>query len=213
MTKLVSMYGKNQVGAAPQYAFSLFSMSGNGSQISEEMKNDPILSTDPRELSNVDAGIQVLYAINMLYPGITFGELANVSSEKLGKNIFEKAWDAGGDLFKGGGKLLSDTASKVGDLSGSAFRLLTDKDVREGIMSYAAGYATGGQSMALEGFLGGEGGAPEVKDIMNFLGSLGKGSKNEVQQAGFDMDFSKMDPKWMALGAGGLILLVLLLKK
>lgn len=212
MTKLVSLYGKcgqpRKLGA-PQYQFSLFSMSGapvDPTKLDPNLIKDPILTVNPLELSNVDAGIQALYAIAYTYPGITFGEILKKSENKLG-NIF-------GDFGNWVSKSIGDAGDKIGEWSGGAVRLLTDREVRSGLQDYAAAYATGGQSSAIQGLLGGEGDNSTVNQVMKFLGSLGSNSKAQVQQAGFGgMDFGNIDPKLLAIGAGGLILLVLLLKK
>lgn len=213
MTKLVSLYGKcgqHKKLGAPQYQFSLFSMSGaapvDPTKLDVNLIKDPILTVNPLELSDIDAGIQALYAIAYTYPGITFGDILKKSKNKLG-NIF-------GDFGNWVSKSVGDAGDKLGEWGGDAVRLLTDKEVRSGLQDYGAAYATGGASMGIQGMLGGEGDSSTVNQVMKFLGSLGAGSKQQVQQAGFGgMDFGNMDPKFLALGAGGLILLVLLLKK
>jgi len=198
MSKLVTMYGKKL--GAPQYQFSLFSMSGNGGNM-----NDDILNINPTELSNIDAGIQVLYAIEKEYPGITWGELISMSRKSKLGNIF-------GDF----GNWVADKAGavgdKLGDWGGSAVRLVTDKEVKDGITSYAASYATGGGSSALEGLFGEDSGI-SLSQIKQLVSGLGQSSKQEVQAAGFGgMDFGNIDPKLLMIGGGALILLVLLLK-
>lgn len=209
MTRLVSLYGRSKMGAAPQYQFSLFSMSGaptDPAQIDPEMLKDPILTADPRELSNVDAGIQALYAIAYMNPGITFGDLLRMSQNSLKGNIF-------GDLGNWTKKTLSDGIDKLGDIGGSTVRLLTDQEVQSGLQNYAAAYATGGQSAALQGLLGGEGDQSAIGQVMGFLSNLGKSSKSQVQQASMGTGLGSIDPKLLFLGMGGLIFVVLLLKK
>lgn len=215
MTKLVSLYGKREpvkIAAPPQYQFSLFSMSGtiDPSKLPKELLNDPILTADPRDLSDIDAGIQVLYAITKKFPNITFGDLLD-KKNKMGGLL--KAIGNFGNWCADKAGAVGD---KLGDWGGDAIRLLTDREVRDGLKDYGAAYATGGQSVALEKFLGGQGGEGEgsaVNGVMNFLSNLGKGSKQEVRQASFSGGIDFSDPKIMALGAGGLILLVLLLNK
>jgi len=208
MTKLVSMYGKrSSLGAAPQYQFSLFSMSGaaDPTKMDPNLLKDPILTANPLDLSDIDAGIQALYALEYAYPGITFGEILKRSENRLG-NMF-------GDFGNWVSKTVSNAGNKMGDWGGDAVRLLTDKEVRSGLQDYAAAYATGGASAGIQGMIGGEGDQGVFNQVMGFLGSLGKGSKSQVQQAGITTGWGGMDPKILAMGAGGLILLVLLLKK
>lgn len=214
MTKLVSLYGRpGRLGAPPQYQFSLFSMSGSPGEAVDPTKmnpavlKDPILTVDPRELSNVDAGIQALYTLAFAYPGLTFGQLL----EKTGRlsGIF-------GDFGNWVSKTVGNAGDKLGEWGGDFVRLVTDREVRDGLKDYAAAYYTGGASAGVQGMMG-QGGkeAGMVDQAMAFLSNLGKGQKQnaaQIQQAGFGgMNFS--DPKIIAMGMGGIILLVLLLNK
>ena len=212
MTNLVTLEGKcgkSKLAAAPQYQFSLFSMSGKAeidpTQLDPALLKDPILTADPLELSDIDAGIQALYAIDYLNPGVTFGDLISQSENSLSGNPL-------GDFGNWIKKTTSDGIDKLGNISGSTIRLLTDKEVRSGLQDYAAAYATSGGSAAIQGMLGGEEDQSAIGQVMGFLGGLGKSSKQQVRQAGYG-GISGIDPKLLMLGGGGLILLVLLLKK
>lgn len=189
------MYGRKKLGEAPK--FSIFSLSGNA--------NHGILDIDPRELSNVDAGIWTLALLAEKHPGITWRQLASMNSKMSGI----------GDWFKRGVRwtkdAVGDTANFISDKSGSAIRLLTDEQVQAGLSRYGQAYATGGTSEGVRGLLDnfGGGGSDVQNQVMSFLSNLGGGTKRQINTAEAG-GFGGIDPKLLMMGAGGLILLVLL---
>lgn len=184
--KLVTLSGKSRALGQGKYSFSLFSMTGAAD----------MLKLNPRELSDIDAGIWALYRIDRMYPGITWGDIRRarkgIGKQKLGRRWFEF------------GKLLSDIGDKTGEWSGDVIRLLTDREVREGITQYASGFATGGVSTGIQGFLGQLGsGFPDLMKS-NLLRSLGQTAKGEL--------IPGIPNYYLAIGGGGLLFMLLLLK-
>lgn len=183
---LVSMYGRPRLGA-PQYQFSLFSMSGEAEK--KALENDEIANVDPRTLSDKDAGLQALYILAKIYPGLTWGDLLNYK-QRLGGNWLT---DAGNWVAK----TTSNAGDKIGEWGGSALRLLTDQEVADGIDHYVS-TATGGSEMD------------------KFLQSLGLTSKKSVDKAGigdgYFGDFGDITPTTLMVGGGLLLGIILLLK-
>lgn len=199
MTELVTMEGSERMG----HEFSLLKLMGAD-------QSDPLLTANPLELSNEDAGIQLLYQISQKWPGVTWGDLMEISRgndpDVLGK------WK---NPFKNIGRKLQNltvqTFDYIGDKSGDAIRLLTDKEVRDGIASYGAAYATGGQSLALEGLFSG---ALSPQEGKKALDRMGREQKINFAQTGGVHDFSKMDlsninPLYLAAAGGGVLLLII----
>lgn len=193
---LVSMYGKPGLGA-PQYQFSLFSMSGRN-----DLQNDPIVNINPNDLSDVDAGIQALYIVAAMHPGITWGDF--LSRNSLGRKWYER-WigDPAKSLVSWTGDTISNVGDKLGDWGGSTVRLITDERVSSGLSNYGAAYLTGGGSEAAKSLFGGK---ADLGSVLEFLGGLGKKSKQSVEAAGLDMNT-------LIIFGGGLLLVVLLLRR
>lgn len=194
--KLMTLNGMgNRMG---QNKFSLISLTGNNGQ------GDALLKVDPRELSDRDAGVWALYSIVKFNPGITWGDLlrknVNLSGWNPFKNLGRKIQNVGNDFSSWVGNTVSDAGDKLGEWSGDTIRLLTDKEVVDGLSQYGAAYATGGASMAVDGF-----------SLDGFLSSLGASTKKRVNTASIG-GFENVDPKILAMVAGGVILLVIALK-
>ena len=206
--KLVTLYGKPKLGA-PQYQFSLFSMSGNNDGIFE---NDPLLQINPNDLSDIDAGIQALYLIAKQNPGIRWGDL--LPSSRMGKRRW---WQKAGTSLKKGvintakwsAKTYAAAGDKLGEWGGDAIRLLTDKEVADGLGRYGAAAATGGTSEAAGSLFGGN---INANSVLDFLGGLGKSSKGAVNQAAAEAGIT-LDTKTMLIGGIGLLGFMMLMKK
>lgn len=198
MTKLVTMYGKKpsyNLGA-PQYQFSLFSMSG-------KPENDPILNMDLSKLSNIDAGIAALYAINKAYPGITWGQMLGLTPYKKMGGKFGNFFR---DTFSFTSRNIGDFVNWSGEKAGEAVRLLTDKEVVSGLSQYGAAYATGGASAGLTGMLDSLGMGQGGQDILKkLLGTLGMNAKQQTNT------IAGINPIYL-IGGAGLLLLIVILK-
>lgn len=207
MTRLRTMNGSS-MGQGPK--FSLISLSGPPGLA--------LMETDPRQLSDVDAGIWTLAIIAKENPGIKWGDLLNKTQSMGGwwTNLKKSV----GDYGKFVGNAISDSGDKFGEWGGDAIRLLTDKEVADGVSRYGQAYATGGQSEGVRGFLSslgisdsGEGGGAIdklKKQFTDILGKIGQSSKDQVNKAGMgDMNLSPM----LLIGGLGFGLLLVLITK
>lgn len=193
--KLITLSGKKlrRLGQ-PKFQFSLFSMAGTAD----------IIKADPIELSDIDAGIWALYWINKFYPGITWGEIIEASqNKKIAGWLGDKLKDIGSFVGQG----ISDTGDKLADWSGDAIRLLTDKEVREGIVQYANAYEIGGQTSAIKSFMGQLGDLVPDKLKEGLLSKLGTNVKN----AAAPQIIEGIENKYFYLGIGGGLLVLLLI--
>lgn len=158
-----------------------------------------------KDLTPIDAAILTLATIAKEAPGITWGELADRPGQTMGKKWYEKfaSWVGTGT---------SDLVGKIGEIGGSTIRLLTNKQVMDGVKSYAAAYATGGQSMSAEGLFqslfGQSGSADQIAQLKTALASFGSQA-----QSGGGLD--SIPKNYLLIGGIGLgaLLLVMVLKK
>jgi len=191
MTKLITMQGRAKLG----HEFSLLKLTGNNTGGLENV--------DPWTLSDQEAGVQLLYILEKNNPGMTWGDFFKCAFDDkidpvaMGFNPFKNL----GRKIK---NLTVDTVNFIGAKSGSAIRLLTDKQVRDGLMQYGAAYASGGASMGAQGLF---------DQLLNpeaaagLLGKLGQQNKINYASAG---GLGNINPMYLMGGAGLLILVVLL---
>jgi len=195
MTDLVKLSGRN--GSAlgqPKFQFSLFSMAGTAD----------IMNIDPADLSDEEAGIYTLYWLDKLYPGITWGDILNATGNlKLSGWLGDKLKDVGSFIGTG----VSDWGDKVGEWGGDAIRLITDKEVREGVSQYAAAYGTGGASEGITGFLKSLGNSVSPDQASQLLSLIG--AQTKIQAAAGPQLIQGVDNKVLLIG--GALLLVLLI--
>lgn len=134
----------------------------------------------------------------MIYPELTWGDLINFSKNKMSGDWFSRAWDniqgAFSDAGDQIGDWLGDAGDKVGDWLGDGVRLITDEKVVDGLTDYYSAYKSGGQSTALDKFLGQ---MFTEQQKANMLASMGAKS---------------LDAKTLGLLAGGGFAVFLLLK-
>lgn len=171
---------------------------------------------DVENLDPMDRGIVLLGLIAKIFPGITWEQLPQLQNDSRMMGLGDWLGRQGRRLQNG----LKDGLDVLGEIGGSTLRLLTDKEVMSGLQSYGAGYATGGQSLALEGMadkiFGGMGDfvpqdtQEQVKKLLAAFGGAGTGGG-----AGSPGGSSKQIPKeYVYLGIGGLVLVtVLMLRK
>jgi len=194
--KLVTMSGckGTALGQPAKFQFSLFSMAGTAD----------IMKIDPTELDDIDAGILTLYWIDKMYPGITWGDIIK-ATHKMGAKWYERIGQTIGNA-------ISDTGDKLGDWGGDAIRLVTDKEVMEGVQYYGQTYATGGKNMALDGMIKNLGleNILQPDKLKALLSNLGSSTKTAYADAGGII--SGVDNKYLMIGAAALIFVVLLSK-
>lgn len=200
---LVSLYGRPKLGA-PQYQFSLFSMSGADAE--HPFFKDPIVQIDPRDLTDVDAGIQALYVIAKLHPGIRWRDM--LPENRLGKKWWEKVTEPFAAAVDWTGDKISAVGTQIGEWSGSSIRLATDEQVADGLGRYAAAAATGGMSEGANSLFDG---GLSLDSVTSFLGNLGKKSKQQINQA--QAGTLQIDQKTLMYGGIAGLFLLLLLKK
>jgi len=198
---LITLSGQQRTGAA----FSLFSFAGSSPA--------GITQRQILELDDPEAGIMFLKAITEAYPGITWGELLNFRRSGLAEqpppqlagigDFFGRQWDNFTDA-------VSDTGDKLGEWGGDIIRLVTDKEVVDGVSRYGTAYATGGGSEGIRAFMENLGGG-DPSQIMDFLGNIGRQGKTAIAGTGQQL-IAGVDNKYLMMGAAGLILLVLIIK-
>lgn len=113
--------------------------------------NQQLFDIDVDQLDPVDKGIVVLSSLARLYPGLTWGQLAELvqypDPRMLGiGDWLGRQWNR----VTTGAK---DGLDYLGDKFGETVRLLSDKEVMDAVKSYGSAYATSGSSLAAEGFL------------------------------------------------------------
>jgi hypothetical protein len=195
--KLVTMSGcKGRLGQ-PKFQFSLFSMAGAAD----------VINIDPSELDDVEAGIWFLYWLNKMYPGVTWGDIYNAThNDKLGRSWFGRTFSSIGSFIGTG---VSDMGDKMGEWSGDAIRLLTDREVSEGIGQYAQIASTSGTSEGIKGFLGQLGGLMPDTLKNKLLSSLGQ----NVKTASAPQLIQGVDNKVLYIGGGALLLILLIARR
>jgi len=176
------------------------------------------------DVNDFEAGLIFLSNVARLYPGIKFRDLQGLAT---GQDISTMGWSLTGGLTAlgngfvstvgnikdGVGDVLKDTASFIGDSTGSAVRLVSDEKVADTIARAGTAYATGGGSEGARGFfeqlgLGGKDGKAGALDgFMNFISGLGvTGKAKEKATEG---------PNYLPwlLGGVGVLAVVLIAKK
>lgn len=178
------------------------------------MKNSLISMAGPTDfdvskMSNFEAGIAALTVASSVYPGLTWGRLADLVTgrEKMG-GWWTDLKHVAGDIKDGVGDVLKDTGDWVGDKGGEIIRLGTDEKVIDGASRLGTAYATGGGSEGARSVLQSLGLSGESSDnIMDFLGSLGSVFKgkvgDDVNQAGM---FNSKNLPWIIAGGAVLVL-------
>lgn len=157
MDKLLTLNGKAKTGA--DLRFSLFSLAGNKSYGAATM------STDPRKLSDIDAGIWFLHRLTKEYPRLTWQELIG--------SVKTSGWLTDSKNFLG--DTIRDAGNVIGGWTGDAVRLAADPEVVNAVGKYGAMYASGGASSALEG-LGG---------LQGIVGGIGQQAKQKFNDPNF----------------------------
>lgn len=167
--------------------------------------SDTIEAVPLKDLTPIDAAILTLATIAKEEPGITWGDMANRPNQTMGKKWYEKfaSWVGTGT---------SDLVGKIGEIGGSTIRMLTDKQVMDGVKSYAAAYATGGQSMSAEGLFqnlfGQSGSTDQIAQLKTALASFG----GQAQRGG---GLESIRNNYLMIGGIGLgaLLLVMIARK
>lgn len=195
--KLVTLSGcKGRLGQ-PKWQFSLFSMAGAAD----------VMKIDPSELNDIEAGIWALYWIDKMYPGITWGEIyAATHGGQMGRSWFGRTFSSVGSFIGTG---ISDIGDKLGEWSGDSIRLLTNTEVREGIIQYAeSATPTKRATDTARDFLRQTGDMVPDSLKEKLLGSLGKKAKTAAAAA--PQLISGVDNKYLYIGGGALLLLLFL---
>ena len=148
------------------------------------MNQDPLIVTmagpndlDLRRLSNMEAGLVLLSKVTRAYPGITWGQLADMAGrpELMGgwltdlghkvasatrggtSAVMDVGRGAGGtvmDVTRSGNSLIGDAFDATGDKIADAVRVFTDKKVIDGLnSSYESFSKSGGITGAVGGGL------------------------------------------------------------
>lgn len=165
---------------------------------------------DLDSMSNFEAGIAVLVALDKVYPGIRWRDLPALAGRP---EIMGGWWTdlkkSVGDVKDGIGDVLKDTFDYVGEAGGATVRLATDEKVIDGASRIGTAYATNGGSEGIRQLFGGGGGSGSPADaILSFLSGLGEKAKSaNVQAAGM----TGMSPAILPWAIGGGLLLVLLM--
>ncbi len=120
--------------------------------------NETLININPRELSNTQAGLVFFKIVAEAYPGITWGQWAEMAKNYKGNKRLSGAWEnfkgGVGDIYDGVAGVSKDVISGVGDIGGSTIRLLTDEEVAGTVMRAGSAYATGGGSEGLLAMFG-----------------------------------------------------------
>ena len=179
-----------------------------------------------RDLSNFEAGYIALRALAKQYPGLTWGRLVSYAKNQpqmagwltdLGKGVSsvgESIGGAVGSVTDWVGSQVKDTFSATGDIFGDAVRMLTDKEVIDGLnSSYKSFSESGGITGAVGGGmfsdLGGQGGSE--KQVWDWIVSMGAGLKGKaaggnVNAAAFGLPEGALP--WVVAGSGVALLLL-----
>lgn len=185
--------------------------------------------TSLQDLSNFEAGLVVLSAINHQLPGVTWDELLTGNVRSVGMSGWEKGQTLAGpfdlitDIGHGFaqvgrtiGGMVSDAVGMVGGNLGNSVRLLTDPQVMDAAAKAAAAYMTGGGSTALDASLGNEsgsaGGSGSIsigQQIMDFISGLGSSAKNALGSGADKASIFGIPDKYLPWAAGGAIFLAL----
>lgn len=131
----------------------------------------PSNGLDVRSMSNMEAGLAFLGLANQVHPGITWGQLVELGTgngQYMGRSFWDKVGGALGDVKDSVSDVVSKTVSTVGDVAGSAIRLVTDEKVIDGASRLGTAYVSGGQSEAAKGVLG------QLGDFVSHIGATVK---------------------------------------
>lgn len=167
-------------------------------------------AVDVMELDDESAGLVFLTALVAEKPDLTWAELERFgrqfnASGTMGFSLTKIAKGIGrgtSDLVSKTGKVLGDVVNITGKKAGEAVRLVSDPQVADTIARGATAYASGGSSEGIKGVFEQIGAA--FKNVAAGGGGSGGGSGD-----------SKL-PEWVlpvSLGAGGLVLLALLVRR
>ena len=161
----------------------LVNLSGTRQAINPAITKIPI-----QDLDDFSAGIVFAKMVTQLYPDITWGELYAMKKKKQMSGMWDSFTGFVGDIYDGGKTLIGDVVEGTGDVFGSAVRLAADDQVAGTVGRAGAAYATGGFSEGLMGLFGG----------------LGTSAKQQAQKNPIVF--------WGALGAAGLVIVMLAMK-
>jgi len=162
---------------------------------------------DVRNMSNMEAGLAFLGLVNQVHPGITWGQLVELgkgNGNYMGRSFWDKVGGALGDVKDSVSDVVSKTVSTVGEVAGSAVRLVTDEKVIDGASRIGAAYATGGQSEGAKGIL------DKVGDFVSHIGSTVKDTANENAAASAGGASSYLKPVNLAIAGVGVVGVLLL---
>lgn len=160
---------------------------------SKDLKN-VFAQINPEELNPIERGFYTLKLLTEFYPNVTWGELLKAGHDFKSGKLLSGNWFTRSMGYIGDG--LSDGIDKLGEISGDAVRLITDKEVAGSLMEGTAAYFSGGASLGAKGLFG---------------GALNEEQSRYVTEA---FGQAKANPlPWIVGGIGGLALLILLLKK
>jgi len=161
---------------------------------------------DISKLSDFDAGLVFFKIASDMIPGLKFGDFLQKPGLHGWLTDFRKGiTKTVGKVVEGTGDVLKNTGNWIGEKSGEAIRLASDKDVQDTIIRAGQAYATGGQSEALNSILGQFGGTPKNNPVT----VAGQGFKQNYAS----MSMGNINPMYLAAGVGGLILVVLLTQR
>lgn len=162
--------------------------------------------TEIRELSDIDAAIWFLSMLVKQNPHITWGDILTKRFKPARPpgtlGVWDWLSDAGDAIYKTSGNIIDGTGDKLGDM----VRLMTDEEVREGIMQYGekgaqayAAYQTGGASAILPSMFGGQGNPQQQQYTMAAMGQ-------QVKSA-----FGNIDPKILMIGGGMMFFMMMIM--
>lgn len=181
-----------------------------------------------QDLSNFEAGYLTLSLVARQNPGLKWGDLIGYANQRglttMGKAWYEKLASGVGDFVSDSSDWVGDSVKDVfgatGGFIGDAVRMLTDKEVIDGMnSSYESFTSSGGVAGAVGGsdtfgieklFSGGDGKDGATKNqIMEWITSLGdsvKKKSGDANLAAFEMPGGVLP--W-ALAGGAVVVLML----
>lgn len=167
-------------------------------------KTGKLMEMNLLELSDIDAGVWALATLSKMEPGVSFGDIV---TDPEGAAVQMGGWLT--NLRRSIGRGTSDAIKVIGNVGGSAVRLVTDKKVRTGVMDYANFFKVGGAEGGALGMLKGifskftktgqrQELTPQEQQLM--LANIGKEAKAGI---------GGISPKTLMMIGGGAIALVL----
>lgn len=164
---------------------------------------------DVRNMSNMEAGLAFLGLVNQVHPGITWGQLVELGKNGgrfMGRSFWDKVGGALGDVKDSVSDVVSKTVGTVGEVAGSAIRLVTDEKVIDGASRLGTAYATGGQSEAAKGILG------QIGDFVSHIGSTVKDTANANAAGAASPAASYLKPVNIAIAGVAVVGVVLVVR-